>query len=153
MNLWKSFSAALLFQMICMISWVHAEIEPSQTQPDGYVLYANKCANCHQINGEGVPPAYPPLAASDFLQNWSQGKERKKLVAILKKGLKGSITVNGVAYNGFMPPAAKDLTDAEIATLLTYVTNSWGNQAEPFSEEEVRSFGFLEFTSLSFVSR
>lgn len=130
MNLRKSLGLALFLQMICMISFVRA---------DGSILYLNRCANCHQLSGEGVPPAYPPLAASDFLQKLTQGKERKTFISIVKNGLKAPITVNGVAYQGFMPPVVQGLSDLEIAELLTYVTNSWGNQAEPFHEEEIRN--------------
>lgn len=129
MNLLKSIVSALVFQATCVTPFAQA---------NGDALYTNKCANCHQMNGEGVPPAYPPLAGSDFLKKLTQGRERKKLISILKKGLKGPITVNGVDYNGFMPPAVDDLSNSEIAALLTYVTNSWGNQAEPFSEDEIR---------------
>jgi len=137
MNLLKSIIGVFLFQITCNIPFIYAEADSSQTRPDGNALYINKCANCHQMNGEGVPPAYPPLAMSDFLQNLTQGKKRKTLISIVKNGLKGPITVNGVTYNGLMPPAVEELSNREIAALLTYITNTWGNHAEPFSEEEV----------------
>ncbi len=108
---------------------------------NGKDLFVNKCASCHQLDGEGVPPAFPPLAKSDFLQNLTRGKGRPRLVSIVRAGLRGQITVNGLDYDGYMPPAGADLSDAEVAAVLTYVTNEWGNEAEPFTEEEVKSTG------------
>lgn len=96
----------------------------------GAAIYTSHCAMCHQVSGEGVPPAFPPLAKSDWLM-----ADRARAVAVLAEGLSGEIIVNGQKYDGIMP--AQMLDDRQVADVLTFVTNSWGNQAEEFTPQEV----------------
>jgi mono/diheme cytochrome c family protein len=98
----------------------------------GEELFAAKCAMCHQINGTGVPPVYPPLAASDWLM-----ADRKRAIRVLCEGLEGPITVSGVNYANAMP--AQILADQQVADVMTYITNSWGNAAPPFEVGEVEA--------------
>ena len=104
----------------------------------GERLFANNCAMCHQGEGQGLPGVFPPLAQSDYLLKIAQSKDRKELVKIVLKGLTGKIKVNGQEYNNVMTPIS-GLSDADIADVLTYVTNSWGNSAPRFTEEEVKT--------------
>lgn len=92
----------------------------SQDVNKGKQVYAKLCIACHQATGLGIPGAFPPLAKSDYLN-----KDANRAIKGVVKGLNGPIVVNGVKYNGAMPPAA--LSDQEIADALTYVYNSWGN--------------------------
>lgn len=94
-------------------------------------LYAMSCANCHQANGEGRFPVFPPLAGSP----WVVG-EKDRLIAVTLHGLDGPIEVNGVDYSGLMPGFAH-LSDREIAALLTHVRSEWGNRAPPITEADV----------------
>jgi nitrite reductase (NO-forming) len=87
----------------------------------GKILYEANCAACHQLKGEGVPQAFPPLAKSDYL-----AARKDKGVGIPIKGLTGKIKVNGIEYDGIMPQM--QLTDDEVASIMTYVGNSWGNK-------------------------
>ena len=87
----------------------------------GKQVYNQVCAACHQPNGQGVSNVFPPLAESD----WLDGGPEPSISAILK-GLSGPITVNGTVYNSVMP-AMTNLSDEDIANVLTYVYNSWGN--------------------------
>ena len=103
---------------------------------EGKKIYAANCAMCHQAGGEGVAGVFPPLAGSDYLNKLSGAKNRDSLIAIPINGLNGPITVNGKEYNSAMP-ALTVLSEPEVAAVLTYVTNSWGNSAEAFSAEEV----------------
>ncbi len=96
----------------------------------GKVIYDTMCTMCHQAGGAGVPPVFPPLAKSDWLM-----EDRVRAVHVLAQGLTGEITVNGAIYDGKMP--AQMLDNGQAADVLTYITNSWGNQAEPFTPEEV----------------
>jgi glucose/arabinose dehydrogenase/mono/diheme cytochrome c family protein len=96
-------------------------------------LYTTYCSACHQGNGLGAPGRFPPLAGSD----WVTG-DPQRLIRVVLEGLEGPIEVNGEAYNGFMPPHAF-LSDAELASLLSYVRNNFGNSAPPVSVEEVRA--------------
>ena len=86
----------------------------------GKLVYAQTCVVCHQAQGQGTPGAFPPLAKSDFL-----AANRDRVIKGLCEGLSGTITVKGVTYNGFMPPAV--LNDQQLADVLTFVLNSWDN--------------------------
>ena len=97
----------------------------------GAELYNNFCASCHLAGGDGIPGVFPPLKDSD----WLSGK-REKVIHTVKYGLQGPITVNGTDYDNLMPSLG--LTDAEVADVLNYVFNSWGNKVgPPVTEEEV----------------
>ncbi len=102
--------------------------------PDPMVLgkrVYNNCSSCHQPDGSGVGGVYPPLAGS----SWVTGS-KEVLVRILLHGLEGPLEVNGVTYNGEMP-AWNQLSDEQIAAVLTYTRSSWGNEADPVSTETV----------------
>ena len=98
---------------------------------EGKEIYNDFCMQCHMPNGEGVPKAIPPLAKSDYLTN-----NRLESIKAIKYGLSGEITVNGKTYNSVM--AAQGLDNQEIANVINYITNSWGNKNTTLiSEEEV----------------
>jgi len=95
------------------------------------------CVTCHQANGKG-DKIYPPLAGSP----WAMGDE-ERLIKLVLKGLWGPITVNGTTYdpkNGVPPmmPFEHLLNDEELAGVLTYVRNSFGNQAPAVKPEKVK---------------
>jgi mono/diheme cytochrome c family protein len=99
---------------------------------EGKKVFESKCSVCHMKDGVGVKGVFPPLAGNDFLNK----KDVKEiLIHSVKYGKTGLITVNNVDYNGVMP--ILDLSDAEIANVLTYVYNSWGNNQTRVSEDEV----------------
>jgi nitrite reductase (NO-forming) len=87
----------------------------------GKALYAANCAACHQADGAGVKGEVPPLAGSDFL-----AKGHEHAIAVVLHGLKGSLKVHGRNYDSAMPQLFH-LTNEEVADVLTYVYNSWGN--------------------------
>lgn len=91
-----------------------------QQLKDGKAVYSKTCFACHQSEGQGIPNAFPPLAKSDFLN----ANPKRAITAVLH-GLNGEITVNGKKYNSVMTP--QNLTDQEIADVLTYVYANWGN--------------------------
>jgi len=93
------------------------------------------CFTCHQPNGVGLAGQFPPLAGSD----WVLG-DKDRLIKISMYGLMGEIEVNGVKYNNVMAPPGippGSLTDDQIANVLTYIRNDWGNSASAVSAEEV----------------
>lgn len=97
----------------------------------GGIIYKDFCVVCHQTNGEGVENAFPPLANSDYLMS-----KRKESIKAVKFGQTGEITVNGKTYNNAMAPLG--LYDEEVADVLNYITNSWGNKNDQiFTVEEV----------------
>lgn len=87
----------------------------------GQSVYQNFCLNCHMANGEGIEKVYPPLANSDNLKNNLEASIRAT-----KYGLKGKIIVNGKVYNNVMAPMG--LSDQEVADVMNYISNSWGNK-------------------------
>lgn len=84
----------------------------------GKTAYETNCSACHMKDGVGVPGAFPPLVKSDYLAN-----RVDKGVGIILKGLSGPINVNGKEFNGVMP--ALQLTDDEVANILTYVRSNF----------------------------
>lgn len=97
----------------------------------GGALYNGACSVCHQATGMGLDGVFPPLAKSDFL---TTNKERA--IGVVVNGLSGPVVVNGKSYNSVMPPMSQ-LADDEVANLLTYAGNSWGNSMGAFSAEQV----------------
>jgi mono/diheme cytochrome c family protein len=93
----------------------------------------NNCISCHQASGEGVVGQYPPLNQS----RWVLGDDRI-LAKILLNGLNGPIEVRGATYNAQMP-AWKQLSDRDIAAVLTYIRSAWDNDAPAVAEETLAS--------------
>ena len=87
----------------------------------GDQIYASLCVACHQASGQGLPGVFPPLAESEWVKAAPEVP-----IKILLMGLGGSVTVKGQAFNGQMP-SFKQLSDAEIAAVLTHVRASWNN--------------------------
>jgi mono/diheme cytochrome c family protein len=101
----------------------------------GRRLYATQCALCHQANGQGIAGVYPPLAGS----RWVIGSE-EVVTRVLLHGLTGPITVLGQQYNGAMPafgPTGSNWRDDQIAAVITYIRQEWGNSAPPVEPSTV----------------
>ena len=98
----------------------------------GKQVFMQTCFVCHQPNGEGIPNQIPPLAKSDFLM-----ADAERSIRIVLQGRSGEVEVNGKKFNGTMVPL-NNLTDEEIANVLTYVRNSFGNSGEPVIPGTVR---------------
>jgi mono/diheme cytochrome c family protein len=98
----------------------------------GGKLYAAHCAACHQSNGQGLAGAFPPLAESDYLA--SGGPE--VAINVVLNGLTGPITVNGKEFNSVMPNLSY-LSDSDVADIVTFVFNSWGNPGGEVNAAEV----------------
>ncbi len=104
---------------------------PADQMARGEKTFVEKCALCHQPSGLGTPPVYPPLAHSEWL-----AAKREAVVKALSEGLSGPIDVAGQHFDNMKP--AQILDDAEVADVLTYAGNSWGNQNPVFTADEVR---------------
>jgi nitrite reductase (NO-forming) len=87
---------------------------------NGKRVFNNVCAACHQPSGTGIAGAFPPVAGSDYLN-----ADKTRAIGIVTHGLAGRIVVNGKDYNSQMP--ALNLSDEDIASVLTYVYSEWGN--------------------------
>jgi mono/diheme cytochrome c family protein len=86
----------------------------------GEEIYQDFCLQCHLTTGAGVSGVFPPLKDSDYLMN-----NIDKSIAGIKFGLKGEIVVNDEIYDGVM--AKQGLDNEEIADVMNYILNQWGN--------------------------
>lgn len=94
--------------------------------------YMATCVACHQANGQGIEGAFPPLAKADYLN-----EDVDRAIDIVLNGKSGEITVNGKKYNSVM--TAQALSDEDVANVLTYVYNSWGNNKTDVTPEMVKA--------------
>lgn len=105
-------------------------------QDPGKEIYADFCVQCHGANGKGDGKNFPPLDGSDWLT-----KRRKESIHAVKFGQKGEIIVNKIKFNNYMP--AMGLSNQEVADVMNYVMNSWGNkQKKKVTEEEVEKITY-----------
>jgi len=99
---------------------------------DGHTLFESNCSSCHQPTGLGLPGSFPPLAKSDFLM-----RRQDMGIGVLLHGINNEpITVNGKHFQGVMPQLS--LTDDQIASILTYVRNNWGNKSAAVKASDVK---------------
>jgi nitrite reductase (NO-forming)/hydroxylamine reductase len=108
------------------------ERPPKSALEAGQAAYLANCAACHQPDGKGLAGAFPPLADSDYIRS----VQKERLIDVVLHGMSGKVTVNGIDYDGVMP-ALNHLSDAEIANVLSYVTQSWGNRGPTIAAAEV----------------
>ncbi|TAJ69203.1 MAG: cytochrome c [Chitinophagaceae bacterium] len=90
----------------------------------GKELYTTYCQNCHMEDGKGQAGVFPPLAKADYLKKTPVSK----IIELVLKGQTGEITVNGTQYNAQML-AMDYLSDEQVADVLNYTYNSWGNKS------------------------
>ncbi|WP_437615183.1 cytochrome c [Sorangium sp. So ce834] len=98
----------------------------------GGKIYYRSCTGCHQARGEGKPGRYPPLVGASWLL-----EDKETPIRLTLLGAAGPMEVNGVQYNDVMPNFGVNLSDEEIALVLTYVRSSWGNSAPAITKDEV----------------
>jgi mono/diheme cytochrome c family protein len=103
---------------------------PGEMAP-GQEPYLRWCAQCHGNQGEGKPPAFPPLAGSEWLELPDEA-----MALIVLYGLRGEIEVAGRSYNGYMPPM-QHLRDGDIAELIGYMLDAWGGRESRLSEQDI----------------
>lgn len=99
----------------------------------GEKIYKKLCLSCHQADGGGVPNMSPPLIKTSFVLG-----DKEKLIGIVLNGLK-NVDINDETYNNPMPALGPVLKDQEIADVLTYVRNSFGNKASAITAAEVKA--------------
>ena len=109
------------------------EILYQQYVVEGRSIYEKNCSNCHQSDGSGLRDLYPPLAKTDLWKRVTQ----QQLVCIIKQGQKGEIKVNGKPYSGYMPANVK-LEAIDIAELVTFMQDQWGNK-KVYSFDEAKA--------------
>ena len=98
----------------------------------GEQVYGNKCAACHQLTGQGLPGVFPPLKGSAVVT----ATDPTEHIRAVLRGLSGK-SIGGVTYPSPMPAFADQLTNEEVAAVLSHERTSWGNQAPPVKPEDV----------------
>jgi mono/diheme cytochrome c family protein len=101
----------------------------------GRAVYGSLCGLCHGNDGLGKPSQVPPLAGSE----WVNAKGIQRLARISLAGLNGKIQAEGRDWNLSMAAMGAALSDADLAAVLTYVRQSWGNQAGAVTADEVQA--------------
>lgn len=108
-----------------------SEIEMAKYLSNGKDIYIARCQNCHGVNGEGLGELAPPLTDTVFLK-----VNKQKLACYIKNGVNEPMQINGKTYQEKMP-AFKDLHDIDIAQVMVYITNSFGNHQGMYPYEQV----------------
>lgn len=127
----KLFILSYLVLVGCIFYYLNQEKALKESIERGSEIYADFCVSCHLETGEGVEATFPPLAKSDYLM-----ANRKESIKGVKYGQRGPITVNGKPYDNTMMPLG--LEDEEVADVMNYIMNSWGNSgAKMVTTEEV----------------
>ncbi len=116
-----------------LISYIPYDPAKEQFNKGLAVYNRPTCAPCHQPTGSGTPGLFPPLAGAE----WVHTKDPGRAIRIVLDGLQGPIQVKGQAFNNAMPPWRPTLNDEEIAQVLTYVRQAWGNDAPAVKTDEV----------------
>jgi mono/diheme cytochrome c family protein len=110
-----------------------ADPEMTASIKRGQVVYKNVCITCHQADGGGVPNMNPPLIKTEYVLG-----DKTRLAHIVLAGLAEPIEINGDDYKQHMP-AQNYLTDQQIADVLTFVRNNFGNKASAVKVAEVQA--------------
>ncbi len=128
---------ALVYTLACVSLWIALRQDTLEASKErGRLVYSDFCVTCHQDNGEGVEGIYPPLAGSDYLM-----AKREASIRGIKYGQRGPLEVNGITYDNVMIPMG--LSDREVADVMNYIRNNWGNRSteEMVRESEVSGIG------------
>lgn len=123
--------AALVFTLFLAACQSEANLEFKRYYTSGSLVYESHCQNCHGAVGEGLSALIPPLSDSTYLR-----KNITTLPCVVRNGQKGPINVKGRAFDDTMP--ASELSPIEIAQVLTYIGNSFGNKLSTIDEQSVQ---------------
>ena len=110
--------------IFCTSSLMSLQDSLTESVKRGKEVYTNNCMSCHMENGQGVEALYPPVAKADYLM-----KDPKKAIGIILNGQNEEIVVNGKKYVTMMP-AQNYLSDQQIADVINYTCNTWGNKSK-----------------------
>lgn len=124
--------------IVSLISIIYGCQEAGQVKQDVYHvngrdIYIKHCQNCHGAKGEGLGALAPALTDTTFLKTYKQ-----QIACFIKNGIKDTIIVNGQTYEGTMP-SFPELYDIDIAQVMVYITNSFGNNQGMYTPEQVAS--------------
>ncbi len=125
--------------LLCLLFAVYLFAQTKKPSPAsasikrGQQVYMSTCVTCHQKDGGGVPRLNPPLIKTEYVLG-----DKARLINIVLKGLNEPITIDDEKYTNVMPSFAQ-LTDQQIADVLTYVRNNFGNKASAITVAQVKA--------------
>jgi len=129
----RTFFITYLLAILGLSALLFQDPSLKESMQRGSEIYADFCVTCHLEKGEGVMGTFPPLANADYLI-----ENREASIRGIKYGQQMEIVVNGVTYNSAMPNPG--LEDEEIADVMNYILNSWGNSSDEIvTVEEVEA--------------
>ncbi|WP_026898414.1 c-type cytochrome [Daejeonella oryzae] len=124
-----SFSLFILFESCSS----EEQINYQRYYVNGKGLYEQHCQNCHAKDGTGLKSLYPPLTDTSYIQS-----NKNQLSCIIKYGLNTKIEIAGKEYHAEMPANAQ-LSDIDIAQLIVYIGNSFGNKIGYYDASEANA--------------
>lgn len=124
-------AAMLGLSVAASIAVAQAPAPAADTRPPGQRLYGMHCLSCHQADGGGVPNMQPPIAGG----TWVQGDARALALFVMSGGFDSASRKDSDVGN-VMPPF-RQLADADLAEILTYIRQKFGNGASPVTADEV----------------
>ena len=107
---------------------------PEASIGNGKKIYTQYCLACHQADGSGVPQLNPPLKNTAYVLG-----DKSRLIGIVMNGFNDGVEISGDTYTNPMPAFGSGLKDEDIADVLTYVRNSFGNKASEISADQVKA--------------
>jgi len=141
----SSLSSFLRFPTLLASLLFTSSIQAQDALARGQTVYMQVCFACHQPTGLGLPGMFPPLAGSD----WVAAKNPDRMIRMVLHGLTGPVTINGKPFATpapLMPPQGAALSDTQIADVLTYVRDAYGNKASAVTPEQVAAIREAEKT-------
>lgn len=133
-----SLAVSLLLTSRPLLFAQEAAASAADSMSRGQTVYMQVCFACHQPTGQGLPNMFPPLAGSD----WVTAKRPGRMIRMVLHGFTGPFRLNGAAFKSpapLMPAQGAALNDQQIADVLTFVRNSFGNAASAVTPEEVKA--------------
>ena len=118
----KVLAISLIIPGIFLLSGFVPDQTLGESIKRGKEVYTLYCQSCHMEDGKGTPDINPPVAKADYVK-----KPAKTLIGVVLDGQSGEVVINGKKYNAIMAPQPY-LTDEQIADVLNYIRNSWGNK-------------------------
>jgi mono/diheme cytochrome c family protein len=123
-------AVVVMLGLVTVKTWAWQGPDLAASVERGKAVYSTTCITCHRDAGQGIPEVYPPLAKSDYLM-----ANKPRSIGIVVNGLTGPVSVNKLKFDSEMVPV--DLTDEQVADVLNFVRNSWGNKGPAVKAAEV----------------
>ncbi len=131
-----AFSVTALLCVVAQVKKPQPKVavnNPAASIERGKAVYQKECLSCHQADGGGVPHLNPPLYESTNVIG-----DKKKIIAVVLRGMTDRVPIDGEYYSNNMAPHS-ELTNVQIADVLTFIRASWGNKASAVTPVEVQA--------------